>query len=268
MPELPEVETVVKGLQKQLVNQRIKRVEVITPQLRFPVPPSLKRIFTASHIHDITRRAKYILIHTDKGILLNHLGMTGTWREDVSEKKHDHFKLYLESGKCLVYNDPRRFGYIDYFDPKQSCHWLEHLGPEPLDKKSFNKDYLLSRLKTSRSPIKTFIMNQKNVVGVGNIYASEALFMANINPLRPSDKIKKQEAEALIDSIQKVLRRAIKKGGSTIRDFKSAGGSQGYFQMEFKVYGREGLPCSFCGRPIKQLKIGQRSSFYCSKCQK
>ncbi|MFK8137003.1 MAG: bifunctional DNA-formamidopyrimidine glycosylase/DNA-(apurinic or apyrimidinic site) lyase [Bdellovibrionales bacterium] len=271
MPELPEVETVKNGLIEQdLLGKRIDEVVFLRNNLRNTLPSSLPEYFKNAKILQISRRAKYILIHTEIGVLLSHLGMTGTWRFEekiYSQKKHDHIEIHF-CNKVLIYNDPRRFGFFDFFklsDVKNK--YLDHLGPEPLSS-SFSAEYLVQKSTNRIIPIKNLIMDQKIVVGVGNIYACEALFRAGIRPEKKSCTMNSSQFELLVEDIKDVLNEALIAGGSTISDFKQAGGESGYFQNEFHVYGRESEPCYICFSEIQNISLGGRSSFYCKSCQK
>ncbi len=274
MPELPEVETVRKGLNKLLkLNKnssfKVVKLEFLRLNLRNKMPKAKLRRLEGQILQPIVRRAKYLLFPTNKGILLNHLGMTGYWRLFDGEQKHDHFKIHLSGGQVLVYNDPRRFGVIDFVDVNKESQsmWLKHLGPEPL-LKSFNANYLFESIKLRKAPIKNLIMDQKIVVGVGNIYASEALFLSKVNPMHPGGKLSKKRCAKLVESIKNILEQALKAGGSTIKDFKQAGGESGYFARQLKVYGRSGLTCTSCKAIIKSKVLGGRNTFWCEACQK
>ncbi|MEC9281366.1 MAG: bifunctional DNA-formamidopyrimidine glycosylase/DNA-(apurinic or apyrimidinic site) lyase [Bdellovibrionota bacterium] len=272
MPELPEVETVKRGI-IELVGEKtlLKKLELKRQDLRFPIPSDIVRRFKNVEILQITRRAKYLMFHTPKGILVSHLGMTGTWREKTKNeilRTHDHILMHLKD-KVLIYNDPRRFGSFEYcgLDQLESFVRFKHLGPEPLDEERFNFEYLWKKSRKKELVIKNFIMDQRVVVGVGNIYAAEALFLSAIKPTRKTKSITKKEMERLIDNIRLVLESAIEAGGSSISDFKQAGGESGYFQNHFNVYGREGQACFVCSSIIKNINLGGRSSFYCPHCQ-
>ena len=272
MPELPEVETSKNGISKYLLQQTIEKVIIRESRLRWPIPNHLEQLIQHKIIKNITRRAKYIIIQFEHGNLVIHLGMSGhlkimTHSKD-SIQKHDHVDFILSNNTILRYHDPRRFGSILWIENPIETHKLfAHLGPEPLED-NFNPNYLSSRLKNRKIPIKNLIMNQNIVVGVGNIYANEALFLSHINPLRPSDSLNKKEVKELIQNIKKVLAEAIKKGGTTLNDFKNAEGKPGYFKQELFVYGRKNQKCLVCANPIQECRIGQRSTFYCPKCQK
>ncbi len=272
MPELPEVETTVRGIRPHLVKQTIQNVIVRNKQLRWPIPTlTLQRILPTQTILSVMRRAKYILIETSAGILVIHLGMSGTLRlvpKSTRPQKHDHFDCLLEDGLILRYNDPRRFGAILWAGPQlNSLAILKQLGPEPLSP-DFHADYLLARAAKRSVAIKQLIMDAKIVVGVGNIYASESLFLANIHPLLRAKDLSAKQAKALCIVIRKVLQAAIKKGGTTLKDFYQSDGKPGYFRNELKVYDREGLDCTLCQTPINSIMLGQRSTYFCPSCQK
>ena len=267
MPELPEVETVRTGLASSWTGKRVDGLELRREGLRFPFPDDLENRLVGTRIVKVRRRAKYLLIDLDSGdVLLSHLGMSGRWTLDSSdsEGKHDHVVVHLDDGTMSVYNDPRRFGMLDIYDG-ESHKLLDHLGPEPLEEWSGND--LFQKLKNRKSPIKICILDQKVVVGVGNIYACEALNRSGISPTKLANKLKKKECDRLVTEIKIVLSEAIQAGGSTLRDFKAADGSQGYFPHQFKVYDREGEPCE-CGGTIERLVQGGRSTFWCRSCQK
>lgn len=278
MPELPEVETVCRGL-RPLVGARITTAAAHRADLRAPLPRNLGKRLTGRRITGITRRAKYILVALDGGeTVLLHLGMSGRMtlsRDNAPLQKHDHISLATDNGFFVRFNDPRRFGYCDLVaTDKLSNHKLLHgLGIEPLSK-DFTPDALVAILKNRQTSIKAALLDQKHVVGIGNIYACEALFRAGINPSRPAHKITRAEIAALAAAIRDVLRAAIKAGGSTLRDYVQADGELGYFQHNFAVYGRAGLPCPGCTCDVKKTggikRIAQngRSSFYCATKQK
>lgn len=275
MPELPEVETVKRGLNEVLhigkrKSPKITKVTRRRENIREVIPKSLEKDLVGRKILSITRRAKYLIFEFENGFLLNHLGMTGCWRvcEKGDVKNHDHFLMHLEKNKVLAYNDPRRFGLVTWCKANVESHKkIKDLGPEPLDN-VFNADYLFAKTRKVKTNIKTFLMNQKTVVGVGNIYASEALFSAGVRPQRLAHKVTRAECEKVVAETKVVLENAIKAGGSTISDFKQAGGESGYFQHQFHVYGKKGEACCKCKKQIKQLVLGGRSSFYCPQCQK
>jgi formamidopyrimidine-DNA glycosylase len=269
MPELPEVETTLRGIEPHTQDQRISRVVVRDPRLRWPVPDDIRKA-EGQRVIGLRRRAKYLLIDLEQGGLIIHLGMSGSLRvlsEPRAVEKHDHFDIELESGTCLRFNDPRRFGAFLWSDDSPDSHkLLGKLGPEPLSD-DFSAEYLYHRSRERRVAVKNFIMNGQVVVGVGNIYASEALFMAGIHPQRAAGKISAERYANLVDSIRDVLSRAIRQGGTTLRDFVNSDGAPGYFAQELLVYDRAGSDCFQCGTTIRQKVIGQRSSYYCPSCQ-
>jgi formamidopyrimidine-DNA glycosylase len=270
VPELPEVETTLRGISPALKGQRIEAMVVRNPSLRWPIPPEVQQA-VGQTVLGLHRRAKYILIELGKGGLLSHLGMSGSMRichADDVPKKHDHFDIVLESGQCVRYHDPRRFGALLWWDPPAHGHpLLKGLGPEPLQA-DFSGEYLWKRSRGLKLAVKNYIMSGKIVVGVGNIYASEALYMSGIHPGRPAGRISQARYETLAQTIRDVLARAIERGGTTLRDFQNSSGEPGYFAQELLVYEREGLACFQCKAPIRRKVIGQRSSYYCPRCQR
>lgn len=271
MPELPEVETTCRGIAPHIEHNTIKKVIVRNRSLRWPIPTGLNAKLKEHKIISVERRAKYLLIKTDIGTLIMHLGMSGSLRilaANEPVEKHDHFEIQFEDGNCLRLRDPRRFGAVLWTKDDPMAHkLLINLGPEPLDK-AFHAELLFEKSRKRKTTIKQFIMDAKIVVGVGNIYASESLFLAGIDPRRLAGKITKQHAKDLTAAIKKILRQAIKQGGTTLKDFKSSDGKPGYFQQKLKVYDRKNEACVCCKKPIKQITLGQRSTFYCSNCQK
>ncbi|HEY8084349.1 MAG TPA: bifunctional DNA-formamidopyrimidine glycosylase/DNA-(apurinic or apyrimidinic site) lyase [Methylophilaceae bacterium] len=268
MPELPEVEITRRGL-LSLVNQQIKSVTIRNPSLRWPIPADLDEILRHQHILQLSRRAKYIIAHCENGILLMHLGMSGRLMllpEFVPPAKHDHLDIAFAGGQVLRLRDPRRFGAVLWHE---DIHHplLTSLGIEPLED-AFNGDYLYEHIRNRSAAIKIVIMDGHLVVGVGNIYASEALFRAGIDPKTPANKVSRARCEKLAQEIKATLAAAIEAGGSSLRSFFGVDGSPGYFQQEYFVYGRTGQPCKVCATPIKLLKQGQRSTFYCPTCQR
>ncbi len=271
MPELPEVETTRRGITPHLLEQTITRVIINNPSLRWPIPPTLPRRLQGETIRQIGRRAKYLLLDTDSGTLILHLGMSGSLRlteQGTAMRKHDHFILQLGSGMELRLHDPRRFGAVLWHQGNIIAHPLiRDLGPEPLQD-GFNANYLLQTCKGRKSSIKQHIMNSKVVVGVGNIYASESLFLAGIHPKRAAGRIAPARIDQLVQSIKAVLGSAIEQGGTTLRDFVHEDGKPGYFKLYLNVYGRTGEPCHQCQSAIRQINLGQRSTFYCVHCQR
>ncbi|WP_045386258.1 bifunctional DNA-formamidopyrimidine glycosylase/DNA-(apurinic or apyrimidinic site) lyase [Vibrio rotiferianus] len=268
MPELPEVEVSRMGISPHLIGQTIKVFVFRTPKLRWDIPQELKKL-EGHVIRNITRRAKYLLIETDEGTAIVHLGMSGSLRvldADFPAAKHDHVDLKLSNGKVLRYNDPRRFGAWLWSAPNESHAVLSHMGPEPLNEE-FNADYVAGKAKSKRIAVKQFIMDNKVVVGVGNIYANESLFKSRISPTRPAGKLTKKEWRLLVQNIKATLEIAIQQGGTTLKDFSQADGKPGYFAQELLVYGKAGEPCPECGEAIQEQKIGQRNTFFCGGCQ-
>lgn len=269
MPELPEVEVSRMGITPHLVGQKIQSLTFRTPKLRWPIPDELQQL-QGQIIRAISRRAKYLLIETDQGCAIVHLGMSGSLRvldAVLPAGKHDHVDLTLSNGKVLRYNDPRRFGAWLWCDVDKQHTVFEKLGPEPLTD-DFSVQTFSERAKGKKVAIKQFIMDNHVVVGVGNIYANESLFTARIHPQRPAGKVKAAEWQVLVAEIKAVLAKAITQGGTTLKDFAQADGKPGYFAQELQVYGKAGQPCPQCGEPIEELKIGQRNTFFCGNCQK
>ena len=271
MPELPEVETTRRGIEPYIKGAMVTDVIVRQRQLRYPVPPVLLTDLPGQCIKAVERRGKYLLIGTDAGTVIIHLGMSGNLRLlelTAPVEKHDHLDIVIENEFCLRFHDPRRFGAVLWTCDDPAEHkLLASLGPEPLGK-SFSGEYLYERSRKRRQSIKQFIMDSHIVVGVGNIYASEALFLAGIRPRLAAGKISRQRCDELVKAIKKILRAAIKQGGTTLRDFVGGTGKPGYFKQRLNVYGRAGEPCSRCETPIKQLRLGQRASYYCPHCQR
>lgn len=271
MPELPEVEITLRGLAPHLTAQRIKNVVIRNPHLRWPVPEKLPGLLRGQTIHTLHRRAKYILMQFDNGTLILHLGMSGSLRilsEPTPPEKHDHFDLLLTNGKLMRLHDPRRFGAVLWHEGDIAQHpLLVKLGPEPL-LDDFDAHYLYRFIRKRSAAIKQVIMDSHVVVGVGNIYASESLFHAGIRPQLPANKLSLPRCARLVQTIRETLRASIAQGGSTLRDFTGSDGKPGYFQQTYTVYGRTGEPCRTCGASIKQIVQGQRSTFYCPRCQK
>jgi len=269
MPELPEVETTCRGIRPHVEGCLIQSVEVLESRLRWPVAVQIEAL-TGSRVTNIRRRAKYLLIQTDTGTVIAHLGMSGSMRicrPHVPRRPHDHIILSLESGNELRYHDPRRFGCWLWTDSDPLNHpLLANLGPEPLEK-DFNEEYLSGICRNRSTSIKQLIMNSEAVVGAGNIYACEALFNAGIHPCRRAGNISRRRLGILVQSIREVLQNAINQGGTTLRDFLREDGQPGYFKQSLKVYDREGQPCRTCGTIIKRINLGQRSTYYCPKCQ-
>lgn len=270
MPELPEVETCRRGLAQHLPGSRVSDVIIRQAKLRYPVTPQLGSHLLSSRFIDISRRAKYLLFHTDKGDIIVHLGMSGSLHLLTRSQKngpHDHIDIHLEDDRVLRYTDPRRFGAWLWCEDALEHPLLTSLGPEPLSKE-LNAAYLYAQLQKRRIAVKTAIINSHIVVGIGNIYASEALFRAKILPLRSASSLTLQECEALVKSIQNVLQLAIDSGGTTLKDFVDSSGKPGYFKQKLLVYGRQNMPCVHCQTPVSMESLAGRSTFYCSTCQK
>lgn len=269
MPELPEVETTRRGIKPYIHQQTIREVIVRQPKLRWPVPPEIHQI-EGQLVESVTRRGKYILLETATGTALIHLGMSGSLRivdAGTEAEKHDHVDIVLNTNKVVRLRDPRRFGAFLWTKKNPLKHKLiRSLGPEPLTD-DFNADYLFGVSRGRNMSIKQFIMNGHVVVGVGNIYACESLFMSKISPKWAAGKVSKARYTKLVDEIKTVLANAIEQGGTTLQDFVQVEGSPGYFKQELNVYGRAGGACFECQSAIKQITQGQRSTFYCSKCQ-
>jgi len=270
MPELPEVETTRRGVEPYSLNRKIVRLEVREPRLRWPVPTELPAKLAGEKITAVERRAKYLLFQTEPGTLLVHLGMSGSLRvmpQGEVPQKHDHIDLHLEGGHCLRFNDPRRFGSFLWQEGGEMHPLLDSLGPEPLSPE-FDGELLYRKSRGRKGPVKNFIMDGKIVVGVGNIYANEALFCAGVRPDRAAGRISKGRYEVLASEIKQVLTSAITQGGTTLRDFVGGDGKPGYFAQQLNVYGREGQPCMACDRPLKALRLGQRATVFCMACQR
>ena len=271
MPELPEVETTLRGIEPLLVERTVSRIEIRQPKLRWPITPTLTKEMPGQVITHLSRRGKYIGIHTGKGTLIIHLGMSGSVYcvpPEMPPLFHDHVDFCFNGdGPWLRYTDPRRFGAVLWVNNDWQAHeLLSHLGPEPL-LDAFNVDHLYQKAKGRKVTIKSFIMDSKVVVGIGNIYANEALFMAGISPTRMAVSVSKARYAILVECIKTVLAAAIKKGGTTLKDFVGGDGQAGYFKQELTVYGRAGKACTVCSTILKAIKQGQRSTVYCAKCQ-
>jgi formamidopyrimidine-DNA glycosylase len=270
MPELPEVETTLRGVLPHLQGRTVRELQVHDPRLRWPVPAELEQIVGARVLSG-QRRAKYLLFTTDRGTLLIHLGMSGSLRilaPSIPLRKHDHLCLRLDSGQELRFHDPRRFGCVLWFTHRLEDHpLLRDLGPEPLSE-AFTADHLYQRSRQRHCSVKSFIMDGHTVVGVGNIYACEALFMAGIHPTRAAGKVSLPRYTKLVAAIRQVLAASIEMGGTTLRDFLNESGEPGYFKQTLRVYDRADQPCLTCHTPIKRIVHAQRSTFYCSICQR
>lgn len=275
MPELPEVETTRRGLAPHVEGRRVLRVVLRRPDLRWPIPPEVSGLLPGQRIEAVRRRAKYLLLDTAAGSALLHLGMSGSLRvlpADTPVREHDHVDLVLADARTgpaqvLRFNDPRRFGCL-LWQPAGEVHpLLRDLGPEPLAE-AFDGDYLYARSRGRRAPVKAFLMDQRIVVGVGNIYAAEALHAAGISPLRAAGRVSRERYRVLADAVRRILDHAIRRGGTTLRDFLAPDGAPGYFEQELSAYGRGGAPCPRCGRPLRQAAIGQRTTVWCGACQR
>lgn len=269
MPELPEVETTLRGISAHVLGKRIVEIRVRNHSLRWRV--ELPEEICGQKINRLTRRAKYLLFHADTGGLILHLGMSGSLTvvsNNAPIGKHDHIDILLEHGQVLRFTDPRRFGSIHWHSYPLSAHWLlEKLGVEPLHK-DFSGDYLYKRSRGRRAPIKTFLMDANVVVGIGNIYANEALFQSGIRPRIAAGRISQRRYALLAASAKSILTAAIDIGGTTLRDFVGGDGKPGYFGQNLSVYGRGGKPCRACRTTLKGIRVGQRGTVYCPKCQR
>ena len=272
MPELPEVETTRRGLEPHLVGQRIDSITVRERRLRWPVPRQLNKQASGSKIRAVERRGKYLLIDCGgKGWIIIHLGMSGRLRvlpQTTPHARHDHIDIVLSSGMLVRFTDPRRFGALLWTNKHPAQHaLLRSLGPEPLED-CFDAEWLHARTRGRSVAIKLALMNSNLVAGVGNIYANEALFRARINPRTKAGRLSLQRCASLVTAIRETLRDAIAAGGSSLRDFFDTDGSPGHFQQQYMVYARQGEPCKQCGTVIRGVRLGQRSSFYCTRCQR
>ncbi|MBV6424508.1 MAG: Formamidopyrimidine-DNA glycosylase [Steroidobacteraceae bacterium] len=271
MPELPEVETTRRGIEPHVVGRRIRALTVSEPRLRWPIDARLPARIAGQRVVRAGRRAKYLLLELETGTLLLHLGMSGSLRvlpAETPRARHDHFDVVLDSGTALRFNDPRRFGSLLYTEADPAHHpLLAPLAPEPLDA-GFDADYLWRATRRRRVAIKQLIMNARLVVGVGNIYASEALFRARIRPGREARRLTRNDIARLVRAIRGVLAGAVKAGGTTLRDYVGADGSPGYFRQKLYVYERAGLPCRRCRTPIRRRMQGQRATYWCPQCQR
>ena len=271
MPELPEVETTKRGISRHVVNKQVEKIVVRQKKLRWEVPKKLSQDLPGKKILSVTRRGKYLLLGSSNGTMIIHLGMSGSLRivdKDMPAAIHDHVDVVFADGKALRYTDPRRFGCVLWEDSDIDSHpLLIHLGPEPL-REEFDSGYLFETSRGRSAAIKTFIMDSKVVVGVGNIYANEALFLAGINPKRAAGKISQARFDKLVPCIKKILQEAISVGGTTLKDFTDSSGEPGYFKQSLKVYGRAGKKCVGCENELKEIRLGQRSTVYCTHCQK
>ncbi len=271
MPELPEVETTRRGIAPYLLNRTVDRVVVRQPQLRWPVPGDLSLRLRDQVIKAVERRGKYLLLQLPTGTVLLHLGMSGSLcilNADQPPSKHDHLDIVMDTGHCLRLTDPRRFGAVLWWPAGTTDHpLLRHLGPEPLSA-AFSAAHLYRVSRHRRLPVKALLMDSRVVVGVGNIYANEALFMAGIDPRRAAGRIAPHRYGRLAVAVREVLEEAIRQGGTTLRDFVGSDGNPGYFQLYLRVYGRAGEPCRQCDKPLSLVRLAQRATYYCPHCQR
>ena len=270
MPELPEVETSLRGISPHIINQPVIDVILRHTQLRWKIPENLLSYINNERLISIERRAKYLLLNFTTGTLLIHLGMSGSLRIcplNTAAQKHDHVDIIFPN--CLLrFTDPRRFGAILWLGLQpESSPLLSKLGPEPLSD-DFTAGYLYNAAQARKLPVKQFIMDQKVVTGVGNIYATEALFIAGIRPTRSAGNISQKRYQLLVDAIKTILEQAIQQGGTTLKDFVGGDGKPGYFQQTLHIYGKAGLPCPNCQTPLKTVRLAARASVYCPKCQR
>ena len=271
MPELPEVETTRRGIEPHLLGRTVAEVRVRQPRLRWQVPTDLEQHLLGQRVFSVERRAKYLLIRIGEGWLILHLGMSGSLRlvsSGLAAQKHDHFDLVLDDGRALRLTDPRRFGAVLWYQGElEQLELLAKLGPEPLTE-AFDAQRLYQRSRGKKQAVKLFIMDNSTVVGVGNIYANEALFEAGIDPRRAAGRISLARYQVLAETIKQVLARAIEQGGTTLKDFVGGDGKPGYFQQELQVYGRGGQQCLSCAAVLQQVVLGQRATVFCPQCQR
>ncbi|WP_202845405.1 bifunctional DNA-formamidopyrimidine glycosylase/DNA-(apurinic or apyrimidinic site) lyase [Luteimonas saliphila] len=275
MPELPEVETTRTGLAPHVQGRHVRAVVLRRPDLRWPIPAEVADLLPGQRILAVRRRAKYLLLDTAAGSALLHLGMSGSLRvlpASTPVRDHDHVDFVLDgsrpgSKRVLRFNDPRRFGCLLWQPPGETHALLQGLGPEPLSD-DFDGDHLFARSRGRSAPVKAFLMDQRIVVGVGNIYAAEALHAAGISPLRAAGRVSRERYRLLAGEVRRILDHAIRRGGTTLRDFLAPDGAPGYFEQELSAYGRGGEPCPRCGRPLRQAAIGQRATVWCGRCQR
>jgi formamidopyrimidine-DNA glycosylase len=271
MPELPEVETTLRGIKPHVLRKRVIDVIIRHPRLRWPIPADLKSHIEGKVVRNIKRRGKYLLLRFDTGTLIFHLGMSGRLcilSNPTMPQKHDHVDIAFANKKYLRFTDPRRFGALLFTSDDPEKHpLLASIGPEPLTT-AFHGDYLWERGRGKKMPVKSYIMDSKTVAGVGNIYATEALFQARIRPQTAAGKVSRAQYQKLASAIKSLLQQAIEKGGTTLKDFMKPSGSPGYFSIELQVYGHAGKPCPRCHAILKSVRLGQRSTVYCTKCQR
>lgn len=274
MPELPEVETTRRGIAPHIIKQRVRTMTLRRRDLRWPISDELPGVVEGQHIEEVLRRGKYLILKLQTGVMMAHLGMSGSIRIATGSeelRKHDHWDLCFESGTILRFNDPRRFGALFWCGSESDADWrqhelIAHLGPEPLSDE-FDADYLFTSTRKRKLAIKNHIMDSQTVVGVGNIYAAESLFHAGIHPGVQAGKLSKKRAGVLVEEIKKVLSAAVESGGTTLRDYVNGNGQPGYFQQELWVYGREAMPCKVCGEALSGQRMGQRATVFCRRCQ-
>ena len=271
MPELPEVESTRRDLEREVVGCTIANVEVRDRRLRWPVPADLPRKLAGRTIRGVRRRAKYLLMEAGNGTALVHLGMSGSLRlfdAPAMPRSHDHIDVILDDGRCVRYRDPRRFGCWLWTERDPLRHrLLAHLGPEPLESE-FDGAWLHARLRGRTAPIKNLLMDSRIVAGVGNIYANEALYVASIDPRRAGGRISRRRIDSLVGAVRQVLSVAVEAGGTTLRDYARTDGAEGGFAGRLSTYGRHGEPCPRCAAPIARTVLGQRTTWYCRRCQR
>ena len=270
MPELPEVETTLRGISPHIKNQIVTQVIIRQAKLRWPIPVDLPQLIEQKILHSLSRRAKYLLLHFDTGTLLIHLGMSGSLRviaDNTPPARHDHIDISFANNKSIRLTDPRRFGAVLWLGSNPEAHpLLSKLGPEPLGT-DLSAKYLYQQSRGKKVSIKQFLMNQNVVTGIGNIYCTEALYYAGINPVRAAGNISLKRYQNLVNKIQQTLSLAIEQGGTTLRDFVGSDGKPGYFKQELSAYGRSGLPCEQCQKTLSEIKQANRTTIYCSHCQ-
>jgi len=270
LPELPEVETTKRGIAPHITGKTLRRTIIRNSQLRWPVPAAIHQI-EGQTLLTVDRRGKYLLLRFASGTAIWHLGMSGSLRlvtADLPPGKHDHVDWIFDDGTTLRFNDPRRFGALLWTDENPETHFLlSHLGPEPLGAE-FSGEYIFEKTRKSRLGIKLWLMNAQNVVGVGNIYANESLFASGVHPLKQANLLSGAKCDRLAEEVKKILSYAIRRGGTTLRDFVGGDGKPGYFAQELNVYGRGGEPCKNCGKALTEKRVGQRTTVYCTVCQK
>lgn len=269
LPELPEVETTRRGIAPHVSGRTVKTMLVREHRLRWPVAEDMPQLITGLTFHSVDRRGKYLLLETPRGRLMIHLGMSGSLRVlplHIAPEKHDHVDLVLDNDQVLRYRDPRRFGSFFWLADTQSHSLLDSLGPEPLSE-AFTGDYLFQTSRGRKVAVKQFLMDSKVVVGAGNIYANESLYLAGIHPERQAGSISRKRYQMLANYVKQVLAAAIEAGGTTLRDFVKEDGHPGYFRHELKVYGRGGEACYQCGKALTEIRLGQRTTVFCRRCQ-